>query len=80
MNFWQQLVTELVDLEQPGGATKLAASTGVSRQAVHNWLSAGMKPYAVHRESLLRITHERRNKLRKDALLRLLDAALDDLA
>jgi hypothetical protein len=79
MNFWQQLVTELVDLEQPGGATKLASATGVSRQTAHNWLS-GTRPYAVHREALLRITHERRNKLRKDALLRLLDAALDDLA
>ena len=79
MSFWQQLVTELVDLEQPGGATKLAASTGVSRQAAHNWLS-GTRPYAVHREALLRITHERRGKLKKAALLRLLDAALDDLA
>jgi len=79
MNFWQQLVTELVDLEQPGGATKLASACGVSRQTAHNWLS-GTRPYAVHREALLRITHERRNKLRKDALLRLLDAALDDLA
>jgi len=77
--FWQTLVTELVDLEQPGGATRLASACNVSRQAVHNWLS-GTRPYAVHRESLLRITHERRNKLRKDALLRLLDAALDDLA
>jgi len=77
--FWQTLVTELVDLEQPGGATRLASACNVSRQAVHNWLS-GTRPYAVHRESLLRITHERRGKLRKDALLRLLDAALDDLA
>jgi hypothetical protein len=51
----------------------------VSRQAAHNWLS-GTRPYAVHRESLLRITHERRGKLKKAALLRLLDAALDDLA
>ena len=77
--FWQTLVTELVDLEQPGGATRLASACNVSRQAVHNWLS-GTRPYAVHRESLLRITLERRGKLRKAALLRLLDAALDDLA
>ena len=79
MNFWQQLVTELVEMEPAGGPTKLASACNVSRQAAHNWLS-GTRPYAVHRESLLRITHERRNKLRKDALLRLLDAALDDLA
>jgi hypothetical protein len=80
MVFWQTLVTELVEMEPAGGPTKLASACGVSRQAVHNWLSAGMKPYAVHRESLLRITHERRGKLKKAALLRLLDAALDDLA
>jgi len=79
MSFWQTLVTELVEMEQPGGATKLAAACNVSRQTAWNWLS-GTRPYAIHRESLLRITHERRNKLRKDALLRLLDAALDDLA
>jgi hypothetical protein len=79
MSFWQQLVTELVDLEQPGGATKLASACNVSRQTAWNWLS-GTRPYAVHREALLRITHERRGKLKKAALLRLLDAALDDLA
>jgi hypothetical protein len=79
MVFWQTLVTELVEMEPAGGPTKLASATGVSRQTAHNWLS-GTRPYAVHREALLRITHERRNKLRKDALLRLLDAALDDLA
>jgi len=79
MNFWQQLVTELVEMEPAGGPTRLASACGVSRQAAHNWLS-GTRPYAVHRESLLRITHERRGKLKKAALLRLLDAALDDLA
>ena len=79
MSFWQTLVTELVEMEPAGGPTRLASACNVSRQTVHNWLS-GTRPYAAHRESLLRITHERRNKLRKDALLRLLDAALDDLA